>query len=89
MDDKSIQEVSVVKNNVVEVNKENGLGLFPIVKYPVELKEESKDTIFELMRNLAFISNLEGPLRMELPMPAAMSEDKSLEELRVTKQSSC
>jgi len=65
----------MTKNNVAEMK------LLPTVKYDMKSKEEAKDIISELLKSLAFISNSEGPLRMELPIPEAMSKDKNLPQL--------
>lgn len=72
MDDKSAQEASASKNSPTEVDSDTGMGLFPQVKYAVRSRAEGEDAISELLKNLAFISSSDGPLKMQLPAPVAM-----------------
>jgi len=71
----------MTKNSVADMK------LFPTIKYDMESKEECKDVISELLKSLAFISNSEGPLKMELPVPEPMTKDKNLPQLKkITQQ---
>lgn len=70
-----MQEISIAKNSPVEVETDITMGLFPQVKHAVDCKTED-NTVKSLLARLAFVSNSEGPLRMELPIPNAIRNSK-------------
>lgn len=68
-----MQEVSIAKSNAVEAETDATMGLFPQAKYAGNCKIEGGNAVQELLTLLAHISDSEGPLRMQLPIPNSKS----------------